>query len=176
MKKPEPWPVTRLRCAGCALLVRQTIRHVHRHAESTEEPLHRRALAERRIAFERHRCGAGIHLDADRDDGRLHLLDDVGKADRPLRGLGIGGAGERKVASAAEIRGRPTAASRRGRDAGQERDPTRTEEAGLLSGSSARNSVLILHLSVESAPKAPLVRAKMGRAPLRRAVGEIKLW
>ena len=36
--------------------------------------------------------GAAVDLDADRDHRGLHLLDDVGKADRALRGLGVGGA------------------------------------------------------------------------------------
>ena len=55
--------------------------------EASEETIQWRAGNERRVAFEAHDpciC-TGIHLDANRDDGWLHRLDNIGKAYWPLR-------------------------------------------------------------------------------------------
>ena len=97
-----------------AALARATILIV-RHAEALEEALHRRAGRERRVAFKAHHLRATIDLDAHRDHGGLHLLDNVGKTDRALRGLRISGAcKERGVARGNELRARD-------QDAGAER-------------------------------------------------------
>jgi hypothetical protein len=64
-----------------------------RHAEAAEELLETgRQVAVRKA----HRARAAVDLDAHRDHRRLHLFDDVGKADRPLRGVGARGRRERR--------------------------------------------------------------------------------
>ena len=60
-------------------------------AEAAEEALHRRAGRERRVAALEAVHARAFDLDAHRDHRGFHLLDDVGKADRALRVLRVGG-------------------------------------------------------------------------------------
>ncbi len=71
-----------------ALIARAALTVVGR-PELTEEAIHRGSPAEGQIALESHRSRAAIHLDANRDDGGLHLVDDIGESDRPLQALGM---------------------------------------------------------------------------------------
>ena len=77
----------------------QIIRHTRnvRHAavgRSAEETIHRRAWCgtRSRQSVKAHQPRSAVHLDADRDHGRLDLLHDVGEADRPLHILRVGDA------------------------------------------------------------------------------------
>src|SRR5262249_39005414 len=65
-----------------------------RQAEATEETLDLRVRRGRQIALEAHHLGAASGLDADRHDGGLHLVDDIGKSHRALDTLGIGDRGQ----------------------------------------------------------------------------------
>ena len=65
-------------------------------AEAAEEAIHRRAALAApvaRLVRKAHGLRPTIDLDADRDDRRFHLLDDVGESDRALRALRISDAG-----------------------------------------------------------------------------------
>src|ERR1043166_6029469 len=77
-----------------------------RGAEAAEEALHRRARRERRVALEAHLARTAVDLDADRNDRGLHLLDNVGEADRPLHALRVSGARKELGLGLREERGR----------------------------------------------------------------------
>ena len=52
-----------------------------RHSEAAKKLFHWRVLGEWRTAIETRRFGGGIHFNADRNHGRLHLFHDIGEAD-----------------------------------------------------------------------------------------------
>jgi hypothetical protein len=111
-----------------ALAVRRVV--AERHAEAAEETLHRRARRERRIAIEIHHLCA-VDLDAHRNDGRLHLVHDIGEARHPLRVLS---SLDRRELGKLDLH--PGAGEHRSRreagDGRQEHDAARVENASRL--------------------------------------------
>ena len=127
------------------------------------------------LALEAHHLRPALDLDADRDDGGFHLLDDVGKADRPLRGSGHSAirfcaAPDRRVFGAA--RRRREGRWRRDRRAPASSDKTaRGKSARLGSGIDAHRTSSILSIFLDGwCRQAPLLDQQMGSGCLTAAL------
>src|SRR5262249_23309893 len=106
-----------------------------RQAEATEETLDLRVRRERQIALEAHHLGAASGLDADRHDGGVHLVDDIGKTPRALGTLGLSDRGQSWTR---RPRGKVPTTQQHGHakagDASKQNETTRREDARFLSG------------------------------------------
>jgi hypothetical protein len=125
--------------------------------------------------LEAHHLRTARDLDADGDDGGLHLLDDVGKSHRALDALGVGD----RVERGAGLREDPRTAEQHGHaetsNAGEQNETTRGEDARFLSGNARSHkghSIVLCGGGLSSTPSAN----KMEIASLPGAVGEIKSW
>src|SRR5262249_13908590 len=103
-----------------------------------EETLDLRVRRERQIALEAHHLCAASGLDADRHDGGLHPVDDIGKSHRALDTPGLGDRGQswtgrpREEARTPGQHRHPQAA--KAGDASKQNETTRREDARFLSG------------------------------------------
>ena len=166
MKKPEPWPVMMLWPWPCGMPSR-TVRDV-RHAEAAEEF----AQARRKFQLPPRAGGlrSAVHLDADRDHRRLHLLDDVGKADRRRQLVRLLGQvlRERGRIAARQIEAGPDHERSRaeaGNGGGEQDDAAGGQHApflGIRSGGNARVHRQKLHLQFGWARWRAVSNLKMG--------------
>ena len=163
---------TRLGVARAALIVRKD---AVRHSETPKEAFQLGIRRDRRIAVKAHHPGTGIDLDADRNDRGLHLLDQIGEADRALKALGISNVGERWPAC---HRQNPRTAEQRGHadgaDAGEQNKTARGQDARLRSGSA--RSHIGLSIFIQDGAGRPPLEINMGGSSLPGTVGKIKLW
>jgi hypothetical protein len=106
------------------LTAARLVRHAVGHAEAAEELLD----AGRKVAArEAHGARAAVDLDAHRDHRRLHLLDDVGEADRPLGGVGARAGRKGRQADLRRARAGEQHGGAEAGNAGEKHDPARGE-------------------------------------------------
>ena len=143
-----------------------------RQAEATEETLDVRR--KRRIALEAHHLWTARELDANGNDGGLHLLDDIGKSHRALGALGIRDRTERR----AGLEENPRTAEQHGHaetgNAGEQNETTRGEGARFRSGN-ARSHEVTPSFCAAGGRAAPREQTRWRSLPYRALSGKLKV-